>query len=151
MGIDIKVRFRESGLQIIHQKLTTLKDKLKQKIVADAMLEGAKIQLAAAKTLVPVADGDLKRSLAARKKTSRYDIGAQVYARRGKQFPGGYYAHLIEKGHKQVRKLRNGKTIYLGYYSAHAYMRPALLQNQQEILQKVTSEARAGIKKATNT
>lgn len=141
----ITVQMRDADLDKLVAKLKKLEDKIKKKIVIDAMMAGGKIHLEAAKVLVPVKTGELKKSLRIRRATDRQMVGARVLAQRGKDFPGGYYAHLVEKGHHIFRKTRSGKKIYVGYYSGKPFMRPAVEMNFERIISKIKETAKAGV------
>lgn len=144
----ITVTLRDSDLRDLVRRLSVFADKMKKKIASDAMYAGAKYDLEKAKALVPVKTGNLKKSLAVRRKTTRQDVGAVVLARRSKAFPGGYYSHLVEKGHKIFRVTRNKQKVYIGYFSGHPFMRPAVEQNYEAIIEKIKEAASKGINEA---
>lgn len=144
-GVDVSLR--DSELGELEKKLYKLSAVMHDKIVGQAMYEGAEVSELAAKAKVPVRSGELQRSIARRKITRGDFIGARVLARRSSSFPGGYYSHLIERGHKIVRKVRGGRIVEIGYYSAHPFMRPAAEEHVREIVNIVKSEVRNGLTK----
>lgn len=132
---------RPQDVARFERKLYFLNAALQKTILDAAMMKGAEIALAAAKTKVPVRLGRLRQSLAVKKLgTGKNQIGARLLARRSKRYPGGFYSHLIERGHKIVRKLRSGQIVVIGYYSPHPYMRPAVQENRQQIINAIVQE-----------
>ena len=143
----VAISLRDEDLGELQKRLYKLEAAMHDKIVSEAMYEGAGISEAAAKTKVPVDKGELRRSIGRRKIRRGDFIGARVLARRSSSFPGGYYSHLIERGHRIVRKVRGGRTIEIGYYSAHPFMRPAAEEHVPEIVKTVKEEVREGLKR----
>jgi len=70
--------------------------------------------------------GELRKSIQV-KENVKYRghtlLGVDVIAKRGKRFPGGYYAHLKERGHKLYRTTRWRK-IFIKHVPARPFMRP---------------------------
>ncbi len=91
--------------------------------------------------------GDLYKSLARKKITTFSETGAFIYARRTKQFKGGFHAHLLEYGHRMVVKKKKGMFSGLyqtGHVQAFPFIRPALADNDSKVLDhiaKVTAKA----------
>lgn len=140
----LSISLRNDELQDFARKMQLLDDKMKNKIMGNAMLAGGKVALEATKPLVPARTGQLRKSLAVVRVPKNWFIGARLLARR-KGFPGGYYAHLIEKGHKIYMTTKNKRKVYVGYYSPHPFMRPAVEMNRPRILDTVAAEAAKGI------
>lgn len=145
-GQAVSVKIQDAGLAELRTKLSRFSDKMKKKIAGDAMLAGAKVHLAAAKLLVPVDTGQLKRSLATKKNSSREEVGAMVLARRSGSFTGGYYSHLVERGHVIFRTVKGGRRVRVGFYGGQPFMRPGMEQNVDKILKAIKERADQGIK-----
>lgn len=99
--MTIRLQWNIEGLGEINDRLNELKHFMRRGVVMQAAYETTKeVLLPAIQASVPVDKGALRASLAVRE--ARHlgkTAGADVYARRGKNYPGGYYAHLVEYGH----------------------------------------------------
>lgn len=144
----ISIKFRDEDLARLKLILARLNDRMKKKVVTDSMYAGGKLDLEYAQLLVPKKTKKLLKSLAVRKKSNNEGRGAIVLARRSAQFPGGYYSHLVEKGHKIFRTVRGGKKVYIGYFSGHPFMRPSVEQNYEKIIERITQTAAKGVQEA---
>jgi HK97 gp10 family phage protein len=143
----VTVALNEADISALAKQLLVFDDKVKKKVVVDAMFAGGKVCLEAAKLLVPVRKGELRRSLGIVRFSKGDGIGARVLARR-KGFPGGYYAHLVERGHVNVMVTRNKKKVEIGHSPAQPFMRPAVENNKEKIIQAIKDESGRGVLKA---
>lgn len=143
----VSVSLNQQDINNLADTLKDFSDKMGSKIIVNSMFSGGKIALEAAKIKVPVAEGELEKSLDIIRLRKSEGLGARVLARRSKATPGGYYAHLVELGHRQVRKLRNGRILDLGHTPAQPFMRPAVEENRDKIIEAIRAKAAAGIAK----
>lgn len=143
----ITVSISDSSLKKLGADLSRFASAVKKKIAGDAIYDGADVQLQAAKLLVPVDTGDLRKSLARRRKNFRESVGTVVLARRSKQFPGGYYSHLVEKGHRLFRTTNSGLKVFIKHVPAQPFMRPATEQNREAILRRIKESAAEDIER----
>ena len=89
------------GIKELAKNIDSLGKNFARSTLRTALRNAAKPVVGRAKAKVPVATGDLKRSLAAVVKVDRDGVGiARVGARRGGGFRG-YHVHLVELGTSQ--------------------------------------------------
>ena len=111
------------GDKALQRKLNRLPQKIQKKVMRQALREGARPILAAAKTNAPVDTGRMKASLKLRShKARRGNFGVEVRTgtRTELGIPEGatsYYPYSVEFGHGNV--------------PAHPFMRPALDDNRE--------------------
>lgn len=139
------------GDKALERKLRRLEVKAQRTIVRQALREAAKIVAAAARDLVPVKTGALKRSIIVRalgtarlkagSRRSRSELGSEV--RTGTRAKLGippdypwYYPASVEYGFTTSR----GQVV-----PAHPYMRPALDNNLARIVASIRRDIAAGI------
>ena len=97
-----------------------------------------------AQRMAPVgATGRLRASLGTRRPTHKRQLvlGADAYARRGRNFKGGYYAHLVEKGHRLYRTTRKRK-YFIKHVAARSFLLPALVENRTNIVLDLNQDIR---------
>lgn len=131
-----------SGLEAIQRKFEALPKKVQRKVMREGVTQAAKIVRAQARADVPVATGDLRKSIKVRglqaakgaaflnktKGGSRsVKIGKTVVA----EAP---HAHLVEKGTKRMR--------------AQPFLLPALQANEQRTVDLVGDSVRNAVKEA---
>ena len=139
LAFDISVL----GSAEIERKLGNLAVKVQRKVMRKAMRKAAKPILETAKSLVPVDEGKLRRSLKIRAlKRRRGSFGVQV--KTGTRDELGiapddpyYYPMAVETGTNKV--------------AARPYLRPALKLNRTESLNILARELKAGIAREART
>lgn len=163
MAFAIKARL--DGAEEAIRSLDGLSRTLRNQILRKAINAASKVVLDAARKLVPVETGMLKKSLAVRIQTYRSTgtvvgvIGPRTgykKTRQGKVLTSfgrkikstgrnpSKYAHLIEFGHNIARP--KGKLV--GYARARAFLRPAFDQNKAAIEKLLTERVAEEIEKA---
>ena len=139
------------GLDELLKELEGLERKIFDKVMAKSVRAGAKVIQKAAKELAPVRSnewegasypnppGTLKKGIAIAKATRqpptivRYQVGFSKKA---------WYGHLVERGHKLVRK---GNVI--GHVPAHPFLRPAFDANVEKAIQEMEKVLKAELNK----
>jgi hypothetical protein len=146
-GPKFEIHFTEQSWKALIKNLSKLDKMLATEVAIKGMMAGAMVSLEAAKAGVPVLSGNLRDSLQVVPLRKRGYVGARVIAKRGKKYPGGYYAHLIEYGHNIYRTTRGRwhRKYFIKHYSGHAYMKPALYNNKEECLEAIRREAAAAL------
>ena len=133
------------GLEGIFAELRGVDAKVRKKILRKAVGEASKIVLRDAKSRVPVATGQLRKSLGRRVKTYRGSgvVVVLVGPRTGFKTQVGdktvnptQYAHLVEKGTRAVQ--------------ARPFLRPALDNNEGVIRAKIAEVVAEGIANAAS-
>lgn len=133
----------EFDIQHLTYVLGNMGPQIRDKLLKKTMRSAAKdIVLPHAQRLVLVRTGKLGVSLTVgTQKKDPNTILYRVYASTAGG-RGGWYAHMIERGHKFVVRKREGKVV-VGYYPAHPFLRPALEENSQKILSYMLTEIQA--------
>lgn len=147
----VQTKVNAEDLRNLAAGLEQFKETVRKKIVIDAMMAGGKICLTAAQGLVSRGrTGQLRRSLELAKLGKKGESvgGARVLARRSKETPGGYYAHLVERGHRIFLITRGKKKVYIGFWPGRPFMRPALENNRPEIIKEINKVAAEGAEAA---
>lgn len=123
IGIDLL------GDEALLRKLSALRTKLPNKVLASAMRKAAKPMLAQAKINVPKKTGALQKSLKIKaKKRSRTRVGVDVGTRKA---GAKFYGAFVEFGTSRS--------------PAHAYLRPAFDSKKAQAIKIAASEIRRGI------
>lgn len=147
----IQTEINEQDLKNLASTLEAFKEAVQKKIVIDAMMAGGSIHLTTAKRLaIRGRTGNLRKSLQIiklRKKGNSIG-GARVFAQKSKATPGGYYAHLVERGHRIFLITRGKKKVYIGFWPGRPFMRPALENNRARIISEIISTAAEGAEAA---
>ena len=113
-----EVGFNIKGLEELAKNRKALSKSFAGSTLRTALRNAGKPVLKRAQAKVPVATGDLKRSLAVVAKVDRAGVGtARVGARRGGRFRG-YHVHLVELGTSKTR--------------AQPFLRPALEEAESQ-------------------
>ncbi|TXH19319.1 MAG: hypothetical protein E6R03_00730 [Hyphomicrobiaceae bacterium] len=144
----VQTEVRKEDLDALLSELKGFTETVRKKVVVESMMAGGNVHLSATKRLVPRGrTGNLRASLMITKLGKQGDSvgGARVLARRSSQTKGGYYAHLVERGHRIFLIIRGRKRVYIGHWPGRPFMRPALEQNKQPILSEIVKTAQAGI------
>jgi len=128
---DLKIDTSWIGDKAIARDLTNLEPKLKKRVLKKALREEAKETSKAAKALVPVDQGNLKKSIKVKAlKRSRKRIGAQVVA---------------------GVNLNNAQAIAVEYGTskrkAQPYLRPAYESREDRAVKNITDKVQEGITK----
>lgn len=138
-----------TGLKELQQELKALPKHIALDMTKEGLIKAGLILRDDARRRTPVRSGNLRKSIQLRRKM-RYRgkelLGVQVRSRRSKAFPGGYYAHLVEKGHKLYRTTRWRK-IFIKHVPANPFMRPALEQGKGRAIDAAVQEVKKGIAK----
>lgn len=147
----LKVEFRNDAFASLDADLQKIPNHLvRGKIQERALRDAAKVALEGAKRRVPVKTGELRKSLSIA--TPRLGgakqnlIGADIHAKRSAQTPGGYYAHLVEYGHRVFKTTRT-RRIELRSAPARPFMLPTLEQDTQAIIDAYAARVGAELKK----
>ena len=133
------VSVKLKGLEDIQNILDSLPERAKRQFIRKGLRNGAALMVRSAKSKARRRSGNLANSIASRQEMSKkkQTITFVVFPRRGKDFPGGYYAHLVERGHNiVVRKRRafgNAKAV-VGHTRAFPFMRPAFEENAEKVI-----------------
>lgn len=133
---SVFVELNSADISQIDKNLQGLSNEIRNKTLEKALLAGADIALSAARVKVARRTGNLFNSLKKQKVSEPGAVIARVYASRSGSNRGGYYAHLVEYGHKKIMR-RGRKLIYVGFQPADPFIRPALEENTGEILKTV--------------
>lgn len=123
-----------TGMDELQRKLNRLDEKIQKSIVKDALREtNLEIVLPAVEAKVPVLTGALKEGLKVKALNGRGKIGSAVFDEgyKGDQFYGSFQ----ELGSK--------------HQAAKPYLRPALDENEERILQSIREKIANGIDEAT--
>ena len=156
--VDVEIDMKE-----VMKNLTKLSTKVRKSIVNGSLKAGAKIVLDEAKRLVPVRSGNLKESLAIKKKRTKdkkitaFAI-APITKKKTKRYKlengktwtitgivaDGYYGHFVEYGH--TIKNKKGKKI-LGNVAPKPYLRPAYESKGKESIKAVTKYFKTRLEK----
>lgn len=130
------------GLKEVLENIKNLYPEIQEKSGRSAMRQVGKEMRNEILKRVPVDQGDLKGSIREKlPKVEPWGVRVSAIADYAK---GGNHAHLVEYGHKQVFKLRNGKKIVIGTEEPAPFIRPALYHNAE----KYVGTAAIGIEKA---
>lgn len=123
------------GFGQLHRKLDRLEAKTGKKVVRRALRTGAKLIHAEAKALVPVDEGELKRTLKVR---------AAKTSRRSKSFG---VAVITDASAFEVPDAAHHAAVEYGTADAAAqpYMRPAFDNKKAQALGVVTAEIKRGV------
>ena len=140
------VRFDPEDMRRVDTMLRTLPGELRNKVLGQAIVDAAQPVLHAARSKVPVRTGRLAASL----KVGRIDepgaVGARVYASRTGGDIGGYYAHLVEFGHRLVILSKTG--LYeKGTIPGQPFLGPALVENVSKVVSEIAASVRRRIEK----
>lgn len=136
----VTTEVRKEDLDQLVSDLLTLPVTVRKRVVVDSMMAGGQVHLTAVKNLVPRGrTRQLRASLMITKLGAQGESagGARTLARRSGATPGGYYAHLVERGHKIFLITRNRKRVYIGHWPGRPFMRPALEMNREPILREI--------------
>lgn len=136
-GWSVYAKLDDDSLRDVHNALSSIASKLdSEKVQKQALKAAGKVILDGAKTRVSVKSGELKKALqvSALKKFSG-SIGVDIVAKRGKNTPGGYYAHLVEYGHK-VFKTTRFRRIRLSDASPRPFMEPAFREEKERAIEE---------------
>lgn len=138
-GNKITVQFTDASIAQIDQNLKGLGSELQNKVMRKAIYDNIDPVWDDAQLHVPVRRGILKSSIV-KQRISEFDApGARVTVKR----PGGYYAHLVEYGHRVV--VRGGHVV--GHVAARPFMRPALENNAERVVQRVGAAVAIAVQK----
>ena len=121
---------RIEGIEEIARNLEAVSDRIKRRALRAGMTRAGKLIERDAKRRVPVRMGRLRQAIEFDPKIRARsgDLVGKVLARRGPNNKGGYYAHLVERGHKLFRTTRT-KKYFIKHVPADPFMRPALETN----------------------
>ena len=137
-----------TGQYELMEKLKLLPDKVFKRGLLQAGKKSLKPVVAAAKAAAPVESGQLRASIGVKVKVYKRDgnvafvVGPRsgfAITYQGRPRDPVYYAHIIEKGRKQVAagslKLRRGSGRATGVtVPAMPFLRPALINNGQAVI-----------------
>lgn len=124
------LRIVEADIKKLEQTLKSLPDELAHSAGKRGLVNGGKLVRGDVKRKIQsnglVDTGELLKSIQLQEKV-RYKgktlFGVNVIAKRGKRFPGGYYAHLKERGHNLFWTTRWRK-VFIKFVPARPFMRP---------------------------
>lgn len=119
------------GMDELKKKFAQLSDKQQRGVLRTAIRAGANLVVREARKLAPEQSGALRKGIKA--KVSVKQGGATV-AKIGWDNKIAPHGHLVEMGHVMVVGKRGGKQRTVGHVPAHPFLRPALLDHQQEIV-----------------
>lgn len=147
----LRVEIKNDALAALDTSLQKIPDTLARgKVQERALREAAKVALEGAKRRTPYQTGELRRSLSIAIPrlggAKQYLIGADIYAKRSAQTPGGYYAHLVELGHRVFKTTRT-RRIERRSAPAQPFMLPTLEQDAQKIIDAYVNRVSAELKK----
>lgn len=136
-GWGVYAHLDDKSLADVHKSLTSVANRLGAQQIQDKALKAAgKVILEGAKRRMPFKTGELRKSLELTSlKKFESSIGIDVVAKRGKSTPGGYYAHLVEYGHK-VFKTTRFRRIRLSDAAPHPFMEPAFREEKESAIQE---------------
>lgn len=133
------------GLKEAQARLTNMAPNTARSTLRKAVRDGGRLLRDAVKASAPRGKtGQLAKSIAEREGSAenKFEARSVVFASR-KKSPGGYYAHLVEYGHR-TRKT-SGTYGQQEFVPARPFMRPAFASNEQKIVDKIGSSLWAGI------
>lgn len=127
MSVEIK------GLKEIIDKLNTLPPKLENKVVRSAVRKGTNKLRDSARDKVAVDTGNLKKSIVTMgyRESGKIAFKVAVIRRKAKSAKSPYYAHFVEFGTSKM--------------PAQPYMRPALDESEEEVLQTTVDYIKKGL------
>jgi len=135
------------GIEDMAREFKALPYIIVDKMLKRAVYEGAQMYTRKAKENVPFDKGKLEASLSTRRKTLptlRLAVQSDTYARKGRNFRGGYYAHLVEHGHDLFRTTRSGK-YFIKHVPATNFLRKTAVQNKEEAVTIVKKRVGTGL------
>lgn len=137
-----------SGIEELAKELNILPGKLVSQVLTRGLEKGGQVVANRAEHLAPQGKtGRLAESIRVRRRqinSGKLVAGVDVYARRSKATPGGYYAHLVELGHDIFKTTRRGK-YFIKHYGGERFMRPAIEQKRQEVISIVLIETKKAL------
>ena len=127
MSVEIK------GLKEIIDKLNTLPPKLENKVVRSAVRKGTNKLRDSARDKVAVDTENLKKSIVTMgyRESGKIAFKVAVRRRKAKSAKSPYYAHFVEFGTSKM--------------PAQPYMRPALDESEEEVLQTTVDDIKKGL------
>lgn len=146
-----KVDVTVEGGDMLDRMLVDLPIELRDRVMPKAMKAAAEIvQKAAQSNINNNRDGrkppGLARTIIIKVKQYDYTITAIV----GPAYLGVNHAHLLEFGHRLVRKIRESdgsiRKVEIGFVKAHPFLRPAAdetIREQRDAIIKIVTEALA--------
>jgi HK97 gp10 family phage protein len=133
-GFGLQVRIVPGDLEEIYGYLNTFFGEIKtMKVQRKALAQAAQVGEDFAKSIAPKRTGQLRKSLSATYvKQYPQSFGVDIRAKRGPDSPGGYYAHLVEYGHRTYRTTR-WRRVRLEDSPARKFMSRTFLSKQDEM------------------
>lgn len=129
------------GVDGLNKLLAQLPEKMEGRVLRNATNAAARVVAREARAHVPVAEGDLKKSITARSVRTRKGEKA-VAAVVGFKKPHSGKAHLVEYG-TGPRETSSGAS--RGAMPAQPFMRPAIVSAKDEVLTKFVEIAAKGV------
>ena len=129
----LRVSLAIEGIEEALKKIRAAADSTEAKALEGILLKGARVFRSAARRNVKRITGNLYRSIRAFRGRRKNSLIANVYA--GTDRRTAHYDHLVEYGHRLVRK---GKAV--GHVPPHPFFRPAIDQNMSAVSQALTVE-----------
>ena len=130
------------GGKELARQFRELEEKVGRRVLNRAAKKGAEVILHRAEINAPTGrTWDLRKSLLVKRKKGE---PGRVLFHIGFKLPEGHAAHLVEFGHRLVVR---GK--FIGHVPAHPFLRPAIEESRDRVLQVISAELRASIDRVT--
>lgn len=137
------------GIPELAHELKVLPGKISSRLLRSALFEAAEMMADTAYRMAPKDTGQLAESITARRRRIngiQMMEGADVYAKRSRQTPGGYYAHLVELGHAIFRTTRSGK-YFVKYYPGSRFMTKTAQLEEKRAIETVRRRVEVGLER----
>lgn len=163
-GVDVTIELDDAQLRALAFRMLSLPGKIQKNVIGQALARGAAPIIKAARALVPVRFGLLKRSLGVKRRsytggaTQMAIIGARSEIRTAKDWPVKY-SHLVELGTKP-HSIKLGKALELNGVPLPAgtvihhpgakpkpFLRPAIQGQAQAALTAARAYLLAGVER----
>lgn len=132
---DISFNIDANQLRNISTVFDKFEQKVQAKIVRDSFFQAAQIVKNDAIRRTPVYTGDLANSIKVRRFKRGFEAGVEIFA-------GVFYAKFIEFGYRVVTRgwRGQGEKQVAGHVPARPFMRPALEENADAVVEKIASD-----------
>lgn len=127
MGVTVTIE----GMDELRKKFEQLSDKQQRGVLRSAIRAGGSLVVREARKRVHDQSGNLRKGIKTKVTVKQNGVTEADVGWDLKIAPHG---HLVEMGHVQVVGRRGGKRRTVGHVPAHPFLRPALEDNQQEIV-----------------
>jgi hypothetical protein len=149
--MSVTVRFE--GAEELRRQLDGLAREIQDDISRKASVDSVRGLASEIRAEAPGRTGQLKRSIIPRatrgtiRKTRQGLIFADVVATRSGNNKGGYYLHLVDKGHKLVKKTRLGLRKVLGFVPGTDFVDRGFKKGEKQVVDDFFESVRSRVAK----